>query len=685
MHGLHPLIVDLTLITIYAAITTLLFKKLKQPMVLGYLLAGIFAGPYFNFVPTVTDRANLSLWADIGVIFLLFSLGLEFSFKKMMAVGKSAIITATLNIFLMLFVGYYVGMLIGWTTTDSFFLGSMISMSSTTIIIKAFDDLNIKKQKFTDLVFGVLVIEDIAGILMLVLLPAVAAGHGINGSEIGLSILKLSAFLILCFVTGIYLIPTALRKLKDFVNDEMLLLVAVALCLSMVFLAVYFGFSSALGAFIMGSILSETGVIERVEHIIKPLKDFFGAVFFVTVGMMVNPQMFVTYAYPIFVITMLVLCGKVIFSTSGFVISGQNLKSAISGAFSLAQVGEFAFIIATLGMSLGVIDSFVYPIIVAVSVITTFLTPIMIKSASKARKRLEHILPEKWLTFINQNAKSHQTASEEESLWMDLFKISFIRAFVFSFILAAIIVVVNLWIRPYISAWLPNLAARAVTTLIALLLMSPFLTGLVGRNVLPSLTAENLKTALAKASTSPKLKIGQKVWSSAAFAKIKELCAKISVPEKLKSRDIFGFIKKHLPTSKSAETAPKTVKKHVFMMPQHLKTVIQENTDTVKDSVKNIISKDRISQIYTTLWFANKSNRPSLLILTSFRLLIVSFFIVTAVHQFLTENPKFIFLMLLASIWLLMHSKWLLKQYIKIESRFLDNLNGDSIDEENKE
>lgn len=665
MHGLHPLIVDLTLITIYAAITTLLFKKLKQPMVLGYLLAGIFAGPYFNLVPTVTDRANLSLWADIGVIFLLFSLGLEFSFKKMLAVGKSAMITATLNILLMLFVGYYVGMLIGWTTTDSFFLGSMISMSSTTIIIKAFDDLNIKKQKFTDLVFGVLVIEDIAGILMLVLLPALAVGKTINGSEIGFSVLKLMAFLILCFVTGIYLIPTALRKLKDFVNDEMLLLVAVALCLSMVFLAVYFGFSSALGAFIMGSILSETGVIQRVEHIIKPLKDFFGAVFFVTVGMMVNPQMFMTYAYPIFVITLVVLCGMTVFSAFGFIVSGQNLKTALSGAFSLAQVGEFAFIIATLGMSLGVLDDFVYPIIVAVSVITTFLTPIMIKSAPRAQKFLEKSLPEKWLAFINQNAKSHTEASQEEKLWLDLFKISFIRIFIFSFILAAIIVIVNLWIRPYALAWLPNLLARAVTTLIALLLMSPFLTGLIGRNTIPT---ASIKSAITRIPLAAQLKTAQTTAAPIA-QKIKIFC---------KQSKFFKKSKKAAPKSRSI------AQKHIFMMPQNLKTVLKENTDTVKDSVKNIISKDKISQIYTQLWFTSKSNRPSLLILTSVRLLFVSFFIVTAVHMFLTENPKFIFLMLLLSVWLLTHSKWLLKQYIKIENRFLDNLNGDIENDEEK-
>jgi CPA2 family monovalent cation:H+ antiporter-2 len=672
MHGLHPLIVDLTLITIYAAITTLLFKKLKQPMVLGYLLAGIFAGPYFNLVPTVTDHANLSLWADIGVIFLLFSLGLEFSVKKMFAVGKSAVITAMLNIFLMLFVGYYVGMLIGWTTSDSFFLGSMISMSSTTIIIKAFDDLNIKKQKFTDLVFGILVIEDIVGVLMLVLLPALAAGKEFDGGEIGFSILKLAAFLILCFVTGIYLIPSGLRKLKDFVNDEMLLLVSVALCLSMVFLAVYFGFSSALGAFIMGSILSETGVIQRVEHIIKPLKDFFGAVFFVTVGMMVNPQMFITYAYPIAIITAVVLTGMVVFSIFGLVISGQNLKTAVSCGFSLAQVGEFAFIIATLGMSLNIIDDFVYPIIVAVSVITTFLTPIMIKSAAKFQKFLEQTLPESWLTFINQNAKSHAVASEENQMWADLFKISFIRMFIFSFILAAIIALVKFWIRPYAMEWMPNLPARILTTFIALLLMAPFLTGLAGRNILPSVTAGSLKNTLKNTAAETGEKFRKVCASSRLLNYLKQF-----IPQKNIFKRFYVIAHRHL-APKNTENAPTTEQKHIFMMPQHLKTVIHDNTETVRDSVKNIISKDSVSRIYTDLWFANKIYRPSLLILTSVRMLVVCFFIVTAVHQFLTENTKVIFLLLLVSIWLIMRSQWLFNQYIKIESHFLDNLNGDN-------
>ncbi len=632
MHGIHPLIVDLTLITVYAAITTLICKKLKQPMVLGYLLAGIFAGPYFNLVPTVSDRANLALWADIGVIFLLFSLGLEFSFKKMVSVGKSAIITASLNIFLMLFVGHYVGLFLGWSTMDSFFLGSMISMSSTTIIIKAFDDLNIKKQKFTDLVFGVLIIEDIMGILLLVLLPTIAIGRGINSGELGLSTLKLLLFLIICFVIGIYLVPTMLKKVSVFLNDEMLLLITIALSLTMVYLAVYSGFSSALGAFIMGSILSETGIIKRIETVIKPLKDLFGAVFFVTVGMMVNPQMFVEYAYPIMVITLVVLIGKVAFSVFGFVVSGQNLKTAVYSGFSLAQVGEFAFIIATLGMNLGVIDSFVYPIIVAVSVITTFLTPIMMKTSHYIYKFLNNILPQKWLSYIDQSSKNTVTAITEEKLWRALFKSYFLRIILFSIILYAIIAFVNQGIKPYAAKWLPNIPMRIFLTFIALLLMAPFLKALIGWNmVLPKLIKDLMHKTHLK-----------------------------SEDEILEECDEYTISERCMPTGKS-----------IF------NDVIYDNKEKVREI---FISNSRISKISAVLWYSRKANRIPLLILTSFRLLVMAFFIVTAVHQFLTENPKVIFILLIASVLLIMQSKWLLNQYLKMENQFLDNLKGENDD-----
>lgn len=637
MHGLHPLIIDLTLIAVYAAITTLICKKLHQPMVLGYLLAGIFAGPYFNFVPTVTDRANLALWADIGVIFLLFGLGLEFSFKKMVSVGKSAMITATLNIFLMLFVGYYIGLFLNWTAIDSFFLGSMISMSSTTIIIKAFDDLNIKKQKFTDLVFGVLVIEDIMGILLLVLLPTVAIGTGINGQELGLGILKLLLFLVVCFIIGIYLVPTVLKKLADFLNDEMLLIVTMALCLSLVCLAVYSGFSSALGAFIIGSILSETGVVKRIEGVIKPLKDFFGAVFFVTVGMMVDPSMFIEYAYPIFIITLVVLIGKVAFSVFGFVISGQNLKTAIYSGFSLAQVGEFAFIIAALGMSLGVIDNFVYPIIVAVSVITTFLTPIMIKSSGYMYKLAEKYLPQKWKDYIDQSAKPGVTTVTEEKLWKLLFKSYFLRMFLFSVILYAIIAFVDRIVRPYAAMILPDVPKRIFLTILAFVMMAPFLKALTSWSfVIPDL----LNKILIKLHLKPK----------------PETCE-----EKCEG---------DLPINSVCVPSSQVLRQEV----------LKENAVSTF-----LVSNQRIARIYAVLWYDRPANRLPLLILTGLRLLLAAFFIATAVYQLLTENPKAVFVLLVFSVLLITQSKWLLNQYLKIENQFLSNLQGEPEDENKKE
>lgn len=621
MHTIHTLILDLTLITIYAAIVTLLFKKLKQPTVLGYILAGILAGPYFDLLPTVTDRENLSLWADIGVIFLLFGLGLEFSFKKMINVGKAAMITANANILFMLFLGYNTGLLLGWTTMDSFFLGSMISMSSTTIIIKAFDDLNIKKQRFTDLVFGVLVVEDLVGILLLVLLPTIALGSTIDGEALLFSTGKLLLFLVLCFVAGIYLVPTMLKKIDSFLNDEQLLLVMIAMCFGMVALANYSGFSSALGAFIMGSILAETPLIERIEKTIKPLKDFFGAVFFVSVGMMVNPAMFWEYAFPICVITFIVMAGKVAFSCFGFIVSGQPLKTSVLGAFSLAQVGEFAFIIASLGMSLGVLHKQVYPIIVAVSVITTFFTPMMIKFAEPMFNVIKRYLPEKWQAFLAQHVVGQKESKSEERLWNMLLKNYLLRLILFIMINYAVIGFANYFVRPWVHQYLPNMAARAVVTVITLLLMSPFLKALIGwETVLPVFFAEKMR---------PLSEISQK------------LCK-------------FYFCKNK---------------------------VVQKVKDTLNvcetENLKNLfVSNNQVATVYYKLWKAKKANRLPLLFLTSFRMLIVCFFIMTVVHQFLTENSKVIFGLVIISLVMLSQSRWLFEQYMKIEKQFLDNLNG---------
>ena len=631
MHSIHPLIVDLTMITIYAGLTTLLCKRFRQPIILGYILAGMLAGPYFNLLPAVKDNEDLALWADIGVIFLLFGLGLEFSFKKMVNVGKSAMITATANILFMLFLGYNTGLLLGWSTMDSFFLGSMISMSSTTIIIKAFTDLNIRKQKFVDLVFGVLIIEDLVGILMLVLLPTIAMGKNINGLELAFSASKLIFFLIICFVTGIYLVPTCLQKIHKFLSDEMLLLITIGMCFGMVWLATSSGFSSALGAFIMGSILSETPIIERIEKNLQPLKDFFGAVFFVSVGMMVDPTMFITYAKPIFVITSIVIIGKVLFSCFGFVASGQQLKTSVYGAFSLAQVGEFAFIIASLGMSLGVLSNKVYPIIVAVSVITTFLTPLMIKAAEPAYKKLKKVLPERWLNYIEKNSSSPTLTHNEERLWSALFKNYFIRLSLFSFILYSIIILATLT-RPIIRELIPyRILANITITLLTFLLMSPFLKALIGWNVI---TTKFIKDKL--------------FWI---------------IPRK---------------QADEIELAAQCAQEdsHSITETLHLENICNTLDEKTIRLRKFFTSKNQVSKIYYKLWIAKKANRLPLIILTSFRILVCSFFIVTVVHKFLTENPRVTLVLLLATIFFVSRSRWLLDQYVKIEIQFLQNLKG---------
>ena len=478
MHAVPTLMTDLTIITIYAGLITLLFKYLKQPLVLGYVLAGILAGPHFSFLPTITDKENITIWADIGVIFLLFGLGLEFSFKKIVNVGKAAMITANANILFMLFLGYNVGQLLGWSTIDSVFLGGMISMSSTTIIIKAFEELNLKKQRFTDLVFGVLVVEDMVGILLLVLLPTIALSNSVNGTELLLSTAKLISFLVLCFVFGVYIVPTFMKKVMTVLNDEMLLVISVALCMGMVLLATTSGFSSALGAFVMGSILAESEIVKRIENVLKPVKDLFGAIFFVSVGMLVDPAMFVVHWYPILVITLLVISGKILFSCFGFLVSGQSLKTSISGGFSLAQVGEFAFIIAALGMSLKVLNPSVYPIIVAVSVITTFTTPLMIKAATPFYEKIRRRLPQKWLAAVDKNTVITET-HVERNMWSALFKNYFTRIFLFSIILIGIMNISFQICEPALLSFLPTWFVNPVLTVLTLGAMAPFLNALL--------------------------------------------------------------------------------------------------------------------------------------------------------------------------------------------------------------
>lgn len=482
MSHLPPLVSDLALILITAGIVTILFKLLKQPVVLGYIVAGFLISPHFVLFPSVADIGNINTWAEIGVIFLLFALGLEFSFKKLIDVGGTASIATLINMGSMIAIGYVIGQLMGWTQMESVFLGGMLSMSSTTIIIKAFNDMKLQKKKFANIVFGMLIVEDLAAILMMVLLSTVA-GSG-NAEEAGLleNSLKLVFFMMIWFVVGIYLIPTFLKKLKQHLNDETLVIVAVGLCLGMVLFADTVGFSAALGAFIMGSILAETVESKHIEHLIEPIKNLFGAVFFVSVGMMIIPGVVLEYALPILLLTLVVLVGRVIFASLGVLASGEGLKVSIQAGFSLAQIGEFSFIIATLGMQLGVISNFIYPIIVAVSVITTFTTPYFIKVSTPVYEAIEKRIPPKWNKLITGYSSSSRKTVNRQNDWNVLLKkVTVTIAIYFVLSLAVFFICRELLYWPVMS-YIPNLGGRVAAAIITILLMGPFMQAIMKNN-----------------------------------------------------------------------------------------------------------------------------------------------------------------------------------------------------------
>ena len=463
MSQIPSLISDLAVILISAGLVTLLFKWLKQPVVLGYIVAGILAGPSITQIPTVTNIESIRIWADIGVIFLLFALGLDFSFKKLMKVGGTAVIGAITIVIGMMTLGYTTGLSLGWGHMNSLFLGGMLSMSSTTIIFKAFDDMGLRNQRFAGVVFGILVVEDLFAVLLMVLLSTLAVSKHVEG-----------IFLLFCFVIGIYLIPSFLKKARTFLNDETLLIVSLGLCLGMVIIATKAGFSSALGAFVMGSILAETIDAEHIEHIIKPVKDLFGAIFFVSVGMLIDPALLWEYKIPILILTLVVMTGQILFASFGVLLSGQPVKIAIQSGFSLAQIGEFAFIIASLGLSLGVTDNFLYPIVVAVSVVTTFFTPYMIRMAEPACRVADRIIPKSWMKFLERYSSGSNTI-HQKSAWNKLLK-ALIR--IVGTYTAVTLVLIFIWLQfiaPFIMKELPGIRGAGISLVLILLLIAPML------------------------------------------------------------------------------------------------------------------------------------------------------------------------------------------------------------------
>jgi CPA2 family monovalent cation:H+ antiporter-2 len=482
MAELPAMIQDLALILVVAGIVTLIFKKLKQPLVLGYIVAGFVVSPNMPYTASVVDMENVHLWADIGVMFLLFSLGLDFSFKKILKMGASPVISTCTIIFCMSMLGFGVGRLFGWEQMDCIFLGGMLAMSSTTIIYKAFDDLGLRQQQFAGLVMSVLILEDILAIVMMVMLSAIAKGN-LEGGQMLQSVMSIVFFLILWLVVGIFAIPLFLRSVRTLINAEVLLVVSLGLCCAMAVFSSKVGFSSAFGAFIMGSILAETVEAERIEKLVEPVKNLFGAIFFVSVGMLVDPKILVDYAIPIMLLVMTILIGQSVFGTFSFMLAGESLKSAMRCGFSMAQIGEFSFIIASLGLSLGVISDFLYPVVVAVSVITTFLTPYMIRLATPVYSHLEHHLPNKLINSLNSLSMNTHQHTQGQSLWKKLLTQMTINTVVYSILSSATIAVMFTFVLPFMRGILPGWElhwyANGITGVLTVLIIAPFLRAMV--------------------------------------------------------------------------------------------------------------------------------------------------------------------------------------------------------------
>ncbi len=479
------LVADLAVILIAAGIFTIISKALKQPVILGYIVAGFLVSPHLGLLPAISSVESVEQWSEIGIIFLLFALGLEFSFKKLLKVGSSALITAGTQCVGMNFLGIMAGSAMGWSSMESLFLGGIMSMSSTSIIIKAYNDMGLKDRPYTGLLFGSLVVQDLIAVLLMVLLSTIAVSNKFSGGEMVWNLAKLAFFIILWFLVGIYVIPTVLKKSRRYLNDEILLIIAIGLCFGMVTLASAVGFSSALGAFVMGSILAETIEGEHIGHLVTSIKDLFGAIFFVSVGMMIDPAVIGAHWGTILLITIIAMSGILLFSTSGALLAGKSLDTAVHTGFSLAQLGEFSFILASLGCSLGVVRDYIYPMIIAVSAITTFTTPYMIKAADPASRFIHQRLPDKILSRLNtSDEEAGKESSAEKSEWKKFLSAYFIRILMYGVIIIAIFIASKAFFPGLIGKIIPDgspVLVKWINVVVTLLLMSPFLYGLAIR------------------------------------------------------------------------------------------------------------------------------------------------------------------------------------------------------------
>ena len=480
MH-LAPLIVDLALILAVAGVMSFIFNKIRQPVVLGYILAGVIIGPYTPPIQLITDIPGIQTWAELGVIFLMFTLGLEFSFRKLLSVGLTATIAASFEVIFFLIVGFGIGhYAFGWSELDSLYLGAMLSISSTTIIIKALDELKLRSRKFSQLIFGILIVEDLFAILLLVALTAISTSESVSVFSLMGTALNLILVVGSWFITGYFIVPRLMSWIGRRGNNEMLTLVSIGLCLGLVVTATHFGYSPALGAFIMGSILAETEIIHRIEGLMAPLKDLFGAIFFVSIGMLIDPYIMWDYKEIIAILCIVTIFGKILSTSTGSLISGQSFKNSLQVGMGLAQIGEFSFIIASLGATLKVTNPKLYPIGVAVSCVTTFTTPYLIKYSSQVADWSEARLPWWFKNAIERYSiwsERRRSASDKNK---DIFLILFrwlangvIVTFIFNFSLKRLVSMVG------IEMQMIDQFSKTITWIITIALSSPFIWAMV--------------------------------------------------------------------------------------------------------------------------------------------------------------------------------------------------------------
>lgn len=394
MHAIS-FIQDLAVIMLVAGVVTILFHRFKQPVVLGYIVAGFIIGPHTPPFGLIHDEDTIKTLAELGVIFLMFCLGLEFSLRKLFKVGATAFIAAFLEIVLMIWIGYEIGRWFDWSTMDSLFLGAILAISSTTIIVKALNDLKMKDQRFAQLIFGVLIVEDVLGIGIIALLSSIAVSGTVSSGEVFSTVGKLSLFMIVALVIGILLVPRLLAYVAKFESNEMLLITVLGLCFGFCLLVVKLEYSMVLGAFLIGAIMAESRQLIKIERLIEPVRDMFSAIFFVAIGLMIDPQILLQYAWPIAVITVAVVLGKMLSCGLGAFIAGNDGRTSLRVGMGLSQIGEFSFIIAALGMTLQVTSDFLYPVAVAVSAITTLLTPYLIRGADPLSLKIAAVMPKR--------------------------------------------------------------------------------------------------------------------------------------------------------------------------------------------------------------------------------------------------------------------------------------------------